>query len=109
MAPNGVDGQDGEDGQDGIGISKSEINDSGELVITYSNGSEQNLGNIVGADGADGQDESHHNCVSIRIPTNGKFPPTTGYHGLLPGYRPQAQKDKMVQTVKMEQGLLRRQ
>lgn len=53
---NGVDGQDGEDGQDGIGISKSEINDSGELVITYSNGSEQNLGNIVGADGADGQD-----------------------------------------------------
>ena len=43
-------------GADGIGISKSEVNASGELVLTYTDGTVKNLGNVVGANGADGQD-----------------------------------------------------
>lgn len=44
------------DGEDGISITKSEINNKGELVLTYSNGQSTNLGNVIGADGADGKD-----------------------------------------------------
>lgn len=43
-------------GANGIGISKSEVNASGELVLTYTDGTVKNLGNVVGANGADGQD-----------------------------------------------------
>ncbi len=35
-------------------VSGAKINDNGELILTYSNGSEQNLGVVVGKDGSDG-------------------------------------------------------
>ena len=41
-------------GDDGIGISKSEINADGELVLTYTNSQSTNLGKVVGADGING-------------------------------------------------------
>ena len=50
----GEQGIPGEQGQDGIGIASSEINKNGELVITYSNNTVDNLGVVVGADGKDG-------------------------------------------------------
>ena len=37
-------------------IVKAEINDAGELVVTYDNGDTENLGEVKGADGKDGQD-----------------------------------------------------
>lgn len=53
---NGTDGQNGKDGADGIGITKSEINSNGELVLTYSDNTVSNLGVVVGSDGKDGKD-----------------------------------------------------
>lgn len=47
-------GTNGVNGNDGVGVAKSEVNTSGELVITYSNGDSTNLGKIVGKDGLDG-------------------------------------------------------
>lgn len=47
-------GTNGVNGNDGVGVAKSEVNTSGELVITYSNGESTNLGKIVGKDGLDG-------------------------------------------------------
>lgn len=47
-------GTNGVNGNDGVGVTKSEVNTSGELVITYSNGDSTNLGKIVGKDGLDG-------------------------------------------------------
>lgn len=47
---NGIDGIDGTNGKDGIGITNAEINNSGELTLTYSNGTSANLGKVVGAD-----------------------------------------------------------
>ncbi len=49
----------GADGKDGLGIANAEINDDGELVITYLDGSSANLGVIVGADGENGKDGSN--------------------------------------------------
>ncbi len=46
----------GSDGKDGLGIEKAEINDNGELVITYTDGTSANLGVIEGKDGANGAD-----------------------------------------------------
>lgn len=53
---NGTNGIDGIDGKDGIGITNAEINASGELTLTYSDGKSANLGKVVGADGKDGAD-----------------------------------------------------
>ncbi len=39
-----------------VSLLDAQINDSGELVLTYSDGSEQNLGVVVGKDGSDGKD-----------------------------------------------------
>lgn len=53
---NGVDGQNGKDGTngaDGRGITNTEINESGELVLTYSNGLTTNVGVVKGKDGTD--------------------------------------------------------
>ena len=50
----GVPGKDGVDGKDGISITNSVINNAGELVLTYSNGTNANLGKVVGANGKDG-------------------------------------------------------
>lgn len=56
---NGTNGIDGTNGKDGIGITNAEINASGELILTYSNGTSANLGKVVGADGKDGADLSN--------------------------------------------------
>ena len=77
---NGLDGTDGEqgpkgdtgaDGKDGRSVTGFEINDDNELIVSYSDGTSQNLGSIqgpkgdkgdkgdtgaAGKDGADGQD-----------------------------------------------------
>ena len=73
----GSDGKDGTDGADGVGISKTEINASGELLITYTSGVTVNLGKVVGEDGRDGMDG-----------TNGKdgTDGTDGKDGACPGY-----------------------
>jgi len=52
----GVDGKDGTNGKDGVGIANVLINTSGELELTFSDGTVKNLGNVVGSNGADGQD-----------------------------------------------------
>lgn len=52
----GKDGQNGTNGTDGISISSAVINESGELVLTYSDGQTANLGVIIGANGKDGKD-----------------------------------------------------
>ena len=38
------------------GILSVDINESGELIVTYTDGSQENLGKIVGSDGKDGVD-----------------------------------------------------
>ena len=50
----GVDGKDGTNGNDGIGISDVDINDVGELVLSFSDSKSVNLGKIVGASGLNG-------------------------------------------------------
>lgn len=55
----GEKGQNGTDGKNGIGITNAEINNSGELILTYSNGTSANLGKVVGDDGKDGADLSN--------------------------------------------------
>ena len=47
----GKDGQDGQDGASGVGIAELAINESGELVVTLTDGTEKNLGRITGEDG----------------------------------------------------------
>ena len=51
---NGADGKDGQNGTDGRGITSTEINANGELILTYSDGSIANVGIVKGADGAKG-------------------------------------------------------
>lgn len=38
-----------------IGVVSASINENGELILTYHDGTEQNLGSVVGKDGNDGQ------------------------------------------------------
>ena len=45
-------GTDGAPGRDGVGISGLFINEAGELVITLTDGTENNLGRVTGEDGA---------------------------------------------------------
>lgn len=47
----GKDGQDGQDGASGVGIAELALNESGELVVTLTDGTEKNLGKITGEDG----------------------------------------------------------
>lgn len=51
----GIDGQNGANGKDGIGITSTEISESGELVLTYSDGSTANVGVVKGESGIDGK------------------------------------------------------
>lgn len=44
------------DGKDGKGITSAIVNDKGELILTFTNGEQTNLGNIIGKDGKDGRD-----------------------------------------------------
>lgn len=65
----GADGADGEDGVDGVGIAKAEII-NGELVLTYTDGTVANLGNVKGDQGDKGEDAyvcTNHDFVSIEI------------------------------------------
>lgn len=57
----GADGTDGKDGADGKGIESAKVNDKGELVIRYTDGTEVNLGVVKGADGKDGVDGANGN------------------------------------------------
>lgn len=50
----GTNGINGKDGKDGKGISKTEINSDGRLIITYTDGTVADLGTVVGADSKDG-------------------------------------------------------
>ena len=50
----GRDGTDGTNGTDGISVAAAVINENGELIITYSDGTTANLGKIVGSDGING-------------------------------------------------------
>ena len=57
----GIDGENGKDGasgKDGISITKSEINEDGELVFTFSDGSTVNVGKVVGSNGTNGSNGS---------------------------------------------------
>lgn len=70
----GVDGRDGADGtngQDGIGVKSTEINQSGELVITYSNDNSVNLGKVTGTNGTNGQDGN--GITKTEINANGEL------------------------------------
>lgn len=46
---------EGTPGKDGIGIASAVVNDSGELILTYTDGRTENLGKVVGNDGAPGE------------------------------------------------------
>ena len=67
---NGADGRDGErgadgtDGADGRGIDNAEINDDGHLILTYSDGVEQDVGRVVS--------EAVTNTVTEIIKSGGK-------------------------------------
>jgi len=52
---NGSDGQNGQNGADGISVTNAQIVD-GELILSFSQGNQINLGKVVGEDGQDGQD-----------------------------------------------------
>lgn len=65
-------GTNGVNGNDGVGITKSEVNTSGELVITYSNGDSTNLGKIVGKDGLNGTN-GQNGLSAYEIAKNGGF------------------------------------
>lgn len=47
----GAAGKDGQDGASGVGIAELALNESGELVVTLTDGTEKNLGRITGEDG----------------------------------------------------------
>lgn len=74
-----------------VGIVDAEINEDGELILTYSDGAEQNLGVIVGRDGedglngADGKDGSNGasgGVGAITITTTGSSTPAASSKGL---------------------------
>ena len=47
----GADGEDGTNGENGISITDAELNQSGELVLVFSDSSKITVGTVVGADG----------------------------------------------------------
>ena len=50
----GPAGNAGKDGKDGVGIQSVVINNEGKLIIYLTDGTEKNLGVVIGADGKDG-------------------------------------------------------
>ena len=69
---NGSNGQNGENGKDGVGIANIVINDKGEMVVTLSNKTELNLGNVVGKDGSNGENGKEGKGIeSIVLDENG--------------------------------------
>ena len=70
---------------DATGITSAEINENGELILTYSDGKRQNLGVVVGkdgADGADGEDGVGGADGTISIIENGSAVPAACAKGL---------------------------
>ena len=79
---------------DAVGIESAQINENGELVLTYSDGTEQNLGVVVGKDGADGtngtdgkdgvdgKDGANGAGGSLNITANGSSIPAASSKGL---------------------------
>lgn len=55
QGPKGEKGETGAAGEDGVSVTKTEINDKGELVITLSDNTVFNLGVVVGAKGDKGE------------------------------------------------------
>lgn len=54
-----------------VNISDATINENGELILIYSDGNEQNLGNVVGKDGKDGVDGENGQDGNITIDSDG--------------------------------------
>ena len=70
---------------DAAGIVDAQINDNGELILIYGDGTEQNLGVVVGqdgADGADGADGEDGTDGSLVITTAGSSIPAASAKGL---------------------------
>ncbi|TVR80503.1 MAG: hypothetical protein EA412_04635 [Chitinophagaceae bacterium] len=81
--PAGIDGQDGNDGQDGVGIINAVVNFNGDLILTYSDNTTVNAGQVLGpqgpagpqgTSGSDGQDGTDGvGIVSTTDNQNGTF------------------------------------
>ena len=92
---NGTDGKDGKDGKDGVGIREVLLNDSGELIVALTDGTETNLGKITGEDGAPGVGIS-----SVRVGENGMLTVTlSNGESVEAGAVFSAQEGKTVRTV----------
>lgn len=52
----GAPGETGQPGRDGVGVAGAVIDRSGVLVLTLTDGSTRELGEVVGKDGTDGRD-----------------------------------------------------
>lgn len=63
----GADGKDGVDGVDGVGIASALINEDGELVLTYTDGTSANLGKVTGEKGEDAFVCTNHAFTSLVI------------------------------------------
>ena len=91
----GTDGNDGKDGKDGVGIREVSLNDSGELIVALTDGTETNLGKITGEDGAPGVGIS-----SVQVGENGMLTVTlTNGESVEAGAVFSAQEGKTVRTV----------
>ncbi len=92
---NGTDGKDGKDGKDGVGIREVSLNDSGELIVALTDGTETNLGKITGEDGAPGVGIS-----SVQVGENGMLTVTlSNGESVEAGVVFSAQEGKTVRTV----------
>ena len=92
---NGTDGKDGKDGKDGVGIREVSLNDSGELIVALTDGTETNLGKITGEDGAPGVGIS-----SVQVGENGILTVTlSNGESVEAGAVFSAQEGKTVRTV----------
>ena len=92
---NGTDGKDGKDGKDGVSIREVSLNDSGELIVTLTDGTETNLGKITGEDGAPGVGIS-----SVQVGENGMLTVTlSNGESVEAGAVFSAQEGKTVRTV----------
>ncbi len=74
-----------------VGIANAEINENGELILIYSNGTEQNLGVVVGKngangengkDGTNGENGTNGSSGSLTITSNGSSIPAASSKGL---------------------------
>ena len=55
----GQNGTNGTDGKDGLGVKSVEINAEGHLIITYTDDTTKDLGNVMGTDGTNGTNGSN--------------------------------------------------